>query len=310
MPAAFVLRVLSALLIAFGFGSTDVLACSCREVTPFCNILASAPDSRGGAVFIGRVIEVFPREKETLQSLLAHVPELVPSDDLPLSLDQQKQLRLRLAKGLLTAAEQRRISEAKDEAELWNIEFRWWRTRRVRMEVLEAFWGLQVNRVELSTPMDDGACGIAFAEGREYLVDAGRNPRTGQLLAALCSRTSEVVGARDDIDALRAWQRGCPLPHRVWGWLARKGGDRPQPPVANLRLFLRGGASTYETLSDEGGRFRFADVAPDQYRMEADAPGYELKWRPLFGRGNDNSTIDLETSRCAELVVSFDHLAP
>jgi hypothetical protein len=80
--------------------------------------------------------------------------------------------------------------------------------------------------------------------------------------------------------------------------------------VANLRLFLRGGASTYETRSDEGGRFRFTDVAPGQYRLEADAPGYELEWMLLYGRGNYRRTIDLETSRCAELVVSFDHLAP
>lgn len=245
-----------------------------------------------------------------MQSVLAHVPELVPSDQRTLSLDQQKQLRLQLAKGLLTAAEQQRINDAKDEAELWGIEFRWWRARRVRLEVLEPFWGIQVGSVELSTAMNTASCGVPFAAGKAYLVEATRNAATGQWHASFCSRTREVVAARDEIEVLRAWQRGHTLPRRVYGWLAGEGSSRPQPPAANRRLLLRGDNSQYETRSDERGYFRFADVAPGQYRLEADAPGYQVRWIQLSRSANEKSLIDLHTNRCAELLVSFDQRAP
>jgi hypothetical protein len=310
MPTAFVLRVLSVLLTEFSLGSSVLLACSCADVKLFCNVLPSSPDGRGQAVFIGRVIEVFPRAKETLQSVLAHVPELVPSEQRTLSLDQQKQLRLQLAQGLLTAAEQQRITEAKDEAELWNIEFRWWRVRRVRLEVLEPFWGVKVGSVELSTAMNAAACGVPFAVGKAYLVDATGNATTGQWHASLCSRSREVVAAQDEIEVLRAWQRGHTLPRRVYGWLAGKDSSRPQPLAADRRLILRGDASQYETRSDERGYFRFADVAPGQYRLETDAPGYQVKWIQLSRSANEKSPIDLDTNRCAELFVSFDQRAP
>jgi hypothetical protein len=75
-------------------------------------------------------------------------------------------------------------------------------------------------------------------------------------------------------------------------------------------LFLRGAAYDYETRSDERGYFRFADIAPGQYRLEADAPGYRLRWTQLSRWANENGLIDLETNRCAELSVSFDQRAP
>lgn len=306
MPTAPVLRVVTALLTAFGSGSSVVLGCSCKEVKPLCHVLPSSPEAQNSAVFIGRVIEVFPREKETLQSVLAHAPELAPSDLRTLSLDEQKEFRLQLAKGLLTAAEQQRIVDAKDESELWNIEFRWWRPKRIKLDVLEPFWDVKAGPVELSTAMNGAACGSYFTEGKEYLVVATGRVATGQWHTSLCSRTREVVAALDEIEFLRSRQLGHILPRRVFGFLSGQGSSRPQPPAANRRLFLRGDNFQYETRSDERGCFRFPDVAAGQYRLETDAPDDQVTWfqlsRPTIGQ----SLIDLQRDRCAELFVSFE----
>ncbi len=56
------------------------------------------------------------------------------------------------------------------------------------------------NEIIVSTAKDSAACGISFEDGEEYLVYATQDE--GEYSANLCSRTTQITSANEDITAL------------------------------------------------------------------------------------------------------------
>jgi hypothetical protein len=68
---------------------------------------------------------------------------------------------------------------------------------KVTFSVSESWKGPERGTLELTTQSQGSACGYAFSEGREYLVDA-----TGKMSVSLCSETKPLSEASEIVEAL------------------------------------------------------------------------------------------------------------
>ena len=75
--------------------------------------------------------------------------------------------------------------------------------RRVTFAVKESFRGSRDKTIEVRTGMGGGDCGIDFQRGRDYLVYAYRPPTTRSLYTGVCTRTSRVENAANDLAYFR-----------------------------------------------------------------------------------------------------------
>lgn len=75
-------------------------------------------------------------------------------------------------------------------------------TVRVTLEVQRAWKGLDVPTIVVTTAPNSAACGFHFAEGERYLIYASEVE--GELAVSLCSRSREIAGAGEDLEALGA----------------------------------------------------------------------------------------------------------
>lgn len=73
-------------------------------------------------------------------------------------------------------------------------------TVEVRLEVSQVWKGAESRTVLLKTPGSSASCGFNFEQGREYVVYASQ--QEGNLTAGLCSRTSPLASAADDLAVL------------------------------------------------------------------------------------------------------------
>lgn len=69
-----------------------------------------------------------------------------------------------------------------------------------KFEVSRVWKGPVTEIVEVRTPRDSAACGLSFAPGTEWLVYADRVE--GSLTASLCSRSTQMAYAAEDLAAL------------------------------------------------------------------------------------------------------------
>lgn len=83
--------------------------------------------------------------------------------------------------------------------------------KRVRLTVDERFKGEGDELVTLLTPAQSAACGRNFVKGTRYLVYA--EEVEGVLHDHLCSRTTSLDQAKDDLEALAADAKGEKAPH-------------------------------------------------------------------------------------------------
>jgi hypothetical protein len=92
------------------------------------------------------------------------------------------------------------------------------------------------------------------------------------------------------------------------GWQVRAA-LRSHLPLTAAYCYARTPPST-RRVQTSGATFgsRMSPLACTDWR--ADAPGYEVRWIELSRSANETSPIDLDTNRCAELLVSFNQRAP
>lgn len=74
---------------------------------------------------------------------------------------------------------------------------------RVTMAVVQQWKGIDGERVVVQTPEQSAACGVAFEPDTSWLVYA-QTDESGQLSASLCSRTTRIERAQEDLAALGA----------------------------------------------------------------------------------------------------------
>ena len=241
-------------------------ACFCFSI-PLCSQITTLSES--GAIFVGRVIEVWPTS------------DVVARDYRHLSLDQMRRMLIRRWGDVLSAEEQRDIRTLPDRE---TIAFRFVFLQRVRFAIDELFAGPAIREVYTDTT----SCGFRFEPDRRYLVNSVRDGvryRTGA-----CFRTNRVESndAVEDLKALRAWKSGNPLAPRIYG---RIPSDQLRP---NLRVYLRDGPDEKSVRVSADGRFSFDGLEHKRYRLEI-----------RDERGNGERVIDLSRLGCFEATPWF-----
>ncbi len=224
--------------------------------------------SRSNAVFVGRVVAIWPtREALAGQQHLSH-PQL-------------RHLILQRWRGVLSTGEEEYIRRS---PEWGDIELRYAHMQRVRFAVRELFTGPPIHEIYT----DISSRGYSFQPGRSYLVNSfpdGPRYRTGA-----CSRTSGVdsVDAVEDLKALRAWKSGNPLAPRIYGRIL-------SPDLrADIRVRLTKDRSEKQARLDANGGFSFEGLETAQYQLEVhDA------------RGAGGRAIDLSRLGCFEATPWF-----
>ncbi len=73
-------------------------------------------------------------------------------------------------------------------------------TVEVRFEVSQVWKGAESRTVLVKTPGSSASCGFNFEQGREYVVYASQ--QEGNLTSGLCSRTTLLASAADDLAVL------------------------------------------------------------------------------------------------------------
>ena len=188
------------LSLAFMLCSEPARACLCFS-TPMCHQVASRASLDSHAIFIGRVIDIWPSRKE--------VAEILGRSRA----DVRAEI-LRRWRGVLSPEEQSRIRNATSDSDWQQIEMRYAALVRVRFEVLETLNGPpQVREVYTDT----SSCGYPFQWRRVYLVNASPGPRyhTGACMNTAPIDSPEAV---EDLKAIRSWNGAGPrLAPRIYG---------------------------------------------------------------------------------------------
>jgi hypothetical protein len=239
--------------------------CFCFS-TPMCEQVG--PTLAGSAVFVGRVVEVWPT-----QSTLSHEFQHA-------SLVSLRRLLLSRWRGVLSPEDERYI-RTKDKSYL---EVRYAFMQRVRFKATEVFAGSGTEEIYT----DCSSCGYRFQVGHVYLVNASRGGR--RYWTGACFRTGPVESreAIEDLKALRAWKSGTPLAARVYGHIPH---DDLRGDVRVSLVNERGRKLADPTFD---GAFSFDDLDRTEYRLQVED-----------GRGKGERLIDLSRVRCFEAMPWF-----
>jgi hypothetical protein len=175
------------------------------------------------------------------------------------------------------------------------------RSRRVTLEVSEAFSGVAGSTVEVTTGSGGGDCGFPFKEGLDYVVYATRPDPDAPLVVSVCSRTRVLAEASSDLAYARAVASGVPLTGTISGRVSlatrslTPGVGKTTRPFAGAGVVLDLGGTTTRVVTGSDGVFAATGLAAGRYTARLDLPdGFAGEVWP--------KTIDLVDARgCAEV---------
>lgn len=133
-------------------------------------------------------------------------------------------------------------------------------------------------------------CSPRFAAGEKYLVVAKR--RMDRWSTSICTGTSLVEDAAEEIAALRSWKSGAPAPATIRGSIDDRTRRDNVLQIAGLRVVLRGADGDRETRTGARGNFEFAGLAQAKYQITLPLAGWTVT--PAA------SEVDLTGRTCAQ----------
>lgn len=193
----------------------------------------------------------------------------------------------------------------------------------VSLSVKEAFKGAQGPEVQVRTASTEAACGFTFKVGEEYLVYA--YVLEGQLKTGLCSRTYLARYRNEDLAYLRKMVRN-ELSTEVYGEYMKytfdpnfvpkfepslmdhyrppEGYYRAMAPMTGETITLKSaGGHLLTTKVNADGKFRFSEVQPGEYSINATVPP---KLAPPIGipqgRIGSQDGFTVQAGGCAEFI--------
>jgi len=273
----------------------------------------------GNAVFVGRVLEISSIFDSQRGSSADQADD--PSADLrakageagrTLSAEERMLLEKDMLEGIrkellgsgetvLNEQEIRIIEEAKNVDDVI-LGVGWPDLRRVRLEVIEAFAGVDTN-VFTVFARSYGMCGYPFRNDSRYLVKAQLNDKTGRWEVHQCDGFTEPVEtAAGRLGSLRTWKAGVDMPARAFGTVMDSSVSLGRLELPGVRVRLSNGWDTCERVTDNNGSFAFETLAPGDYRVTAERPGF-LVW-------SVGSDFRLDEGECGRVEILMDRRQP
>ena len=172
--------------------------------------------------------------------------------------------------------------------------------------VSEPFKGVQAGFADVITGSGGGDCGFNFTVGGTYLVFAHRHPTKGQLTTGICSRTSLVARAGEELKRLRRPAPSLSGPALLHGRVIRSEYQtlrtpRLNEPFAGAPLRLVGPAGAFETRASSDGRYEFR-VPVGRYRLSVET-GEQFYSAPDSSPGIDVRVV--EATPCAPIDIQI-----
>lgn len=226
------------------------------------------PFSASDAIFVGRVIEIWP-------------PRQSFARDEHLNFAQEKRLILYRWRGVLSKEEERRISTSSE----WSgsdADFVY--MQRIRVVVKESFTGPTTREIYTSAT----SCGIRFRLNQTYLIVS--NPKGSRYYTGACSGTAPIDShdAVRDLKVLRDWKAGISLLPQI------EGSIDPEDLRPNLRVRLVRDQEVTSIFPGADGIFSVDRLAKAQYRLQVED-----------GRGKAETLIDLSNRACFQASIRF-----
>lgn len=176
-------------------------------------------------------------------------------------------------------------------------------SKRVKFAIIDAFRGVTGETVDVLTGSGGGDCGYRFEMNESYLVYGWKNDE-GNFSTGICSRTRKLSDAVDDLAYIRGLADAKPggsIYGRVNKYLIRKSNDeyKPNPPLANIPVFIEGEKARFETFTDASGMFRVDDIPAGKYTVTAKPP-------PGFSDRGTKYPVELFDKGCATVWLVFE----
>jgi hypothetical protein len=160
-----------------------------------------------------------------------------------------------------------------------------WPTATLHFIVEQPFRGITTATVDVET-LSGTSCDMKFEKGRRYLIFAARDSESKGLFAGPCMGTSEVKYAGDALNYIRSvTQQGAT--ESISGRLAEMKYD----PYAGVKVEVSNKTKTFETTSDQEGRFQVSLPGPGAYTVTMRVPS-----SVGAGSSQDNPIQILETT--------------
>lgn len=180
--------------------------------------------------------------------------------------------------------------------------------RVVRLLVKEVFRGVSIPEVDVTTGLGGGDCGFGFQIGKDYLVYAYERETDHKLETGICTRTSPLAKAQQDITyikSLPAARPGSTISGEIQRPIPRVDAPPEFSAMADVRVLVEGADKQYEAISDEKGKFSVSGLPAGNYKIRLVLPK---------GLTEDQETqkVELANKGCASVsffVVSDGRLA-
>jgi hypothetical protein len=288
-------RVLILSITAILLGASNSFPCKCISPGTAC---PSLPDShtKNVAVFVGIVTEVTGKSFDSLMRERGIQPgNYVSERDWNEFVESYKALMLEIWKDDLSDADVEKIRSVRNEINLLELPEILMK-KKVRLRVVENFFGPMREEFELFTGLGDGDCGVSFETGKTYLVYAHGDRQSNVWFTGVCDGSGQVELDGQDVRTLRDLKSGRVFVPRIYGRLYSvvvKEDENPivQHPGNRSVVLSREGRVVRETQADESGRFLFGALEPGEYRVEV----------PGSRDTGSRKEITLSTAGCARV---------
>jgi hypothetical protein len=137
----------------------------------------------------------------------------------------------------------------------------------VRLKVLKVFRGTIADEI-LDTQGEDIDCRGVYETGQQYLIYADAYDKTTNMVKTTpCFGRAKVSDCAEDFKYINGLTN-----HVSQSSIAGSVLERKYKPLAQIKILVEGMGKTYETCTDERGRYNISVDQPGQYRVTVIGP--------------------------------------